>query len=124
MIALEPRPAPSQLFSLASPVIAIALTLLASAALMAAMGRDPLAALSVYFVSPFQDAYSRAELVVKAIPLALIGAGLAVCFRANVWNIGAAGQFTLGALVSGAKGTTLPSRARFSLDSSSTGGPS
>jgi len=108
MIVLEPRPAPSRLFALASPLIAIALTLMASAALMAAMGRDPLAALSVYFVSPFQDAYSRAELVVKAIPLALIGAGLSVCFRANVWNIGAAGQFTLGALAAGGLALALP----------------
>ncbi len=108
MITLEPRAAPSRLFSLASPVIAIALTLLASAALMAAMGRDPLAALSVYFISPFQDGYSRAELVVKAIPLALIGAGLAVCFRANVWNIGAAGQFTLGALAAGGLALAFP----------------
>ena len=111
MILLEPRPAPSRLFSLASPLIAIALTLMASAALMAAMGRDPLAALSVYFVSPFQDAYGRAELVVKAIPLALIGAGLSVCFRANVWNIGAAGQFTLGALAAGGLALALPNAA-------------
>jgi simple sugar transport system permease protein len=39
--------------------------------------------------------------IVKAIPLALIGAGLAVCFRANVWNIGAAGQYTMGAVIGG-----------------------
>ncbi|MDT8343394.1 MAG: ABC transporter permease, partial [Thermohalobaculum sp.] len=63
--------------------------------------RDPAEALWVYFVSPFADGYSRAELVVKAVPLALIGAGLAVSFRANVWNIGAAGQYVAGAMAAG-----------------------
>ncbi len=101
MIALAPRAQPSAALSLLSPVIAVALTLVAGAALVAALGRDPVETLWVYFVSPFLDGYSRAELTVKAAPLALIGAGLAVCFRANVWNIGAAGQFTLGAVCAG-----------------------
>jgi simple sugar transport system permease protein len=111
MIRLEPRPEPSAMWSLASPVVAIALTLAASALLMAAMGRDPGAALHVYFVSPFLDPYGRAELLVKAIPLALIGAGLSVCFRAGVWNIGAAGQFTLGALAAGWVALSFPDAA-------------
>jgi simple sugar transport system permease protein len=111
MIRLEPRAEPSALYAALSPVIAIALTLAASAALMAAMGRDPGAALHVYFVSPFLDAYSRAELVVKAAPLALIGAGLSICFRAGVWNIGAAGQYTLGALGAGWVALSFPDAA-------------
>jgi simple sugar transport system permease protein len=108
VIALQARPAPSPLFTVASPFIAIALTLGASALLMAAMGRDAGEALWVYFVSPFLDGYSRAEIVVKAVPLALIGAGLSVCFRANVWNIGAAGQFTAGAVAAGGLALALP----------------
>ncbi|MGF1659146.1 MAG: ABC transporter permease [Rubrimonas sp.] len=111
MIALEPRARPSTALSLLSPVIAIALTLVAGAALIAALGRDPGQALWVYFVSPFMDGYSRAELTVKAAPLALIGAGLAVCFRANVWNIGAAGQFTLGAIFAGWLALAMPQAA-------------
>ena len=111
MIRLEPRPAPSALFSALSPVLAVAGALAAAAALLAAMGRDPGETLWVYFVSPFLDAYSRAEIVVKAIPLALIGAGLAVCFRANVWNIGAAGQYTLGALAASAVALAAPAAA-------------
>ncbi|HUF55554.1 MAG TPA: ABC transporter permease [Thermohalobaculum sp.] len=108
MIALEPRAQPSRALSLLSPVIAIGLTLVFGGLLLAAMGQDPLEALGVYFLSPFADAYSRAELVVKAIPLALMGAGLAVCFRANVWNIGAAGQYTLGAIFAGWLALALP----------------
>lgn len=98
---LVQRAEPSAAMSLLSPVLAIGLTLLAGAGLMAALGKPPLEALRVFFVSPFLDAYSRAELLVKAIPLALIGAGLAVGFRASVWNIGAAGQYTLGAIAAG-----------------------
>ncbi len=116
MILLEPRPQPSRALTLLSPVIAIALTLVAGGLLMAAMGRAPGQALYVYFFQPIHEfwfwltlpadqaamwIYTPAEVVVKAIPLALIGAGLAVCFRANVWNIGAAGQYTLGAILGG-----------------------
>jgi ABC-type uncharacterized transport system permease subunit len=42
--------------------------------------------------------WSIEELIVKAAPLVLIGAGLAICYSANVWNIGAEGQLTIGAL--------------------------
>ncbi|MEO1491237.1 MAG: ABC transporter permease [Pseudomonadota bacterium] len=115
MITLEPRQQPSHLLALLSPVIAIGLMLAASALMLALMGHAPGAALYVYFFQPFHEVwfyltrpeeramwiYTPSEVVVKAIPLALIGAGLTVCFRANVWNIGAAGQYTLGAIFSG-----------------------
>ncbi len=115
MITLEPRPQPSRTLALLSPVIAIGMMLASSAIVLAAMGHAPGAALYVYFFQPFDEfwlylvrpeeramwIYTPSEVVVKAIPLALIGAGLAVCFRANVWNIGAAGQYTLGAVFSG-----------------------
>ncbi len=116
MLRLEPRGEPSRALMWLSPAIAIALTLAAGAALMALMGREPGRALYVYFFQPFEEfwlwltlppeeaamwVYTPAEVVVKAIPLALIGAGLAICFRANVWNIGAAGQYTLGAIAGG-----------------------
>lgn len=108
MIALEPRPQPSQLLSLLSPVIAIALTVVAGALMLTGMGHDPVASMRVYFLSPFADAYSLSELFVKAVPLALIGTGLAVCFRANVWNIGAAGQYTIGAVLAGGLALQFP----------------
>ncbi len=126
MIRLEPRPQPSRLFSLFSPVIAIALTLVFGAVMLAAMGRAPGEALYIYFAQPFDELwkwiilppgeremwlYTPSEVVVKAIPLALIGAGLAVCFRANVWNIGAAGQYTLGAITAGAVALYAPDGA-------------
>ena len=111
MIAFEPRPRPSQVFVLCSPVIAIILAAGSGSLLLATMGHDPAAVLRVYFLSPFLDAYGRAELLVKATPLALIAAGLAICFRANVWNIGAAGQYTLGAVLAGGIAIHAPENA-------------
>ena len=108
---LIPRPAPSPLMALISPMLAVALTVAAAAVIFAMAGVDPGEGLWVYFLSPFADGYSRAELVVKAIPLALIGAGLAVSFRANVWNIGAAGQYTLGAVFAGWLALSWPDAA-------------
>ena len=108
---LERRVAPSPLLAILSPVIAVALTVIAGFALFAALGKDPVRAMEVYFLSPFADAYSRAELLVKAIPLAIIGAGLAICFRAGVFNIGAPGQYTLGAIFAGGVALYAPEDA-------------
>jgi simple sugar transport system permease protein len=87
--------------SLLSPVLALALTLVIGAALFAWLGKDPLRGLQLFFVEPLHNLYSLSELLVKATPLVLIALGLAVCFRSNVWNIGAEGQFVVGALAAG-----------------------
>src|SRR5580704_4439034 len=97
-LALERRPERSTLIAIASPLIAVALTLATMAALFAALGHPPLHALAVYFVAPLTDAYSLQEIVVKATPLVMIAVGLSLCYLANVWNIGAEGQFIIGAV--------------------------
>ena len=101
-IMLERRPEHSRTMTVASPVIAIALTLLAGGIVFYARGLDPFHSLYVYFVEPVMSMWSIEELVVKTAPLVLIGVGLAVCFRANLWNIGAEGQLTAGAIAGGA----------------------
>src|ERR1700756_2224621 len=98
MLRLEPRPAPSRAMSLLSPLLALAATVLIGIALFALLGKDPARGLGVFFVEPFRGAYAVSELCVKATPLMLIALGLAVCYRANVWNIGAGGQFVRGAI--------------------------
>ena len=97
-LVLERRAERSTLIAIASPLIAIALTLVTMSVLVAAMGKSPLAALWVYFIEPLTDSYALQELVVKAAPLVMIAVGLALCYRANVWNIGAEGQFIIGAV--------------------------
>jgi general nucleoside transport system permease protein len=101
MLRLEPRARPSRAMSFASPLIALALTLLLAGALFAALGKDPLQGLAVFFVEPLRTLRSIAEVLLKATPLILCALGLAVCYRSNVWNIGAEGQFLLGALAGG-----------------------
>jgi simple sugar transport system permease protein len=98
MLVLERRAERSVKAALLSPVIAIVLTLVTMAIVFALLGKNPLAVLYVYFVEPLLDSYSLQEIVVKATPLVLIGVGLALCYHANVWNIGAEGQFLIGAV--------------------------
>jgi simple sugar transport system permease protein len=87
--------------SVLSPVLAMALTLLVGVALFSVLGKSPVDGLRVFFVEPVKNAYALSELAVKATPLVLIALGLAVCFRSNIWNIGAEGQFILGAIFGG-----------------------
>ncbi len=97
-LILEKRPERSRLMAYLSPLIAVGLMLISGAIIFAAQGLDPIAALGVYFVEPLTSVWSLEELAVKAAPLVLIGAGLAVAYTANVWNIGAEGQLTMGAV--------------------------
>lgn len=101
LIKLETRPQPSQAFALASPLIALAITVVIGIIMFALLGKDPVKGLQVFFYEPIKSAYAWSELSVKATPLILIALGLAVCFRSNVWNIGAEGQFVVGALAAG-----------------------
>ncbi len=101
MIRLEPRPQASAFWSYGSPVLALLVTVLVGLALFTLLGKDPLKGLLVFFWEPVKTPYALGELMVKATPLLVIALGLAVCFRSNVWNIGAEGQFVLGALAGG-----------------------
>ena len=101
MFKLEPRPAPSKVLTLASPLIALAITVLVGVVMFMSLGKDPIAGLTMFFVEPLKSGYALSELSLKATPLILIALGLSVCFRANLWNIGAEGQFILGAIFAG-----------------------
>ncbi|HSY24113.1 MAG TPA: hypothetical protein VK841_18430, partial [Polyangiaceae bacterium] len=101
MLRLEARPEPSRLMAVLSPIVALVVTVALGIALFSVLGKDPLAGLRVFFVEPLKDAYGWSEIGVKATPLVLIALGLSVCFRSNVWNIGAEGQFVLGAIAGG-----------------------
>jgi simple sugar transport system permease protein len=97
-LKLEARPQPSSAWSYGSPLLALLCTVVIGVILFALLGKDPLRGLQVFFWEPIKSGYAVGELVVKATPLLLIALGLAVCFRSNVWNIGAEGQYVLGAI--------------------------
>ena len=101
MLKLEPRAQASKTMSLLSPVLALVITVMLGMLLFMLLGKDPVRGLQMFFVEPLKSAYSLSELAMKATPLLLIALGLAVCFRSNVWNIGAEGQFILGAIAAG-----------------------
>ncbi len=101
MLRLEARPQPSRAWTYASPLLAIAITVLLGVLLFMALGKDPVRGLQMFFWEPIKTKYALGELMVKATPLLLIALGLAVCFRSNVWNIGAEGQFIIGAVCAG-----------------------
>ena len=101
MLKLEARPQASPFWSIGSPVLALAITVVIGVLLFAALGKDPVKGLTVFFWEPIRSPYALGELMVKATPLLIIALGLAVCFRSNVWNIGAEGQFVIGAVAAG-----------------------
>lgn len=101
MLKLEPRPQVSKAWTYASPVLALGITVLIGVALFMLLGKDPVRGLQAFFWEPIKSGYALGELAMKATPLLLVALGLAVCFRSNVWNIGAEGQFVMGAIAAG-----------------------
>lgn len=104
---LEPRHRPSKLFGVLSPVLAAVLTLCTGYLLFSTLGTPPLETLYSFFIFPIQDWYGISELLLKSVPLLLCALGLSLCFKAKVWNIGAEGQFLMGALAGGAMALQL-----------------
>lgn len=96
MLRLEARAEPSKLMSYASPLLAIVLMLIGGLLLFTFLGKDPIEGFKIFFINPVRDSYGVSELFLKATPLMLVAIGLAVGFRANVWNIGAEGQYIMG----------------------------
>jgi general nucleoside transport system permease protein len=106
-LALEARPEPSRLMAWLSPLVAAVAVFLVGFVLFSSLGRNPFEAFYVFFVKPIDSIYGVGELLLKASPLMLCAIGLAAGYRANVWNIGAEGQLTLGALFGGGVGLAL-----------------
>ncbi|MGR3660964.1 MAG: ABC transporter permease [Paracoccaceae bacterium] len=101
MLTLEKRPSPSKAWTAATPILAVILTMLAGGLLFAFLGKDPVEAIRTIFWDPIFGEfafYYRGQLLVKAAPLVLIAIGLSLGFRAGIWNIGAEGQYIIGAI--------------------------
>ena len=102
------RTTPSRQWVVLSPLLAISLTMCCGAAILAALGQPVAVGLHALFIAPLSDVYGWSELVVKATPLLLCAVGLSVCYRAGIWNIGAEGQFVMGALAGGSVALLAP----------------
>ncbi|MEH6645475.1 ABC transporter permease [Sulfitobacter sp.] len=101
MISLIKRPEPSRAFSIAAPILAVLATMIFGGLLFAVLGKDPLEAIRTIFWEPVFGEFAffyRPQLLIKGAPLVLIAIGLSLGFKAGIWNIGAEGQYIVGAL--------------------------
>jgi simple sugar transport system permease protein len=101
MLKLERRPQPARVWTWATPFLAVIITMIAGGALFATLGENPVAAIRTIFWEPLFGEfafYYRPQMLVKGAPLVLIAIGLSLGFRAGIWNIGAEGQYIVGAL--------------------------
>ena len=102
MIRLEKRLQPSRVLTGLTPVLAVILTMIIGGAMFALLGKPPVDSIRIIFWDPLFNpqfaAYSRPQLLIKAAPLILIAIGLSIGFRAGIWNIGAEGQYIMGAI--------------------------
>ena len=89
-------------------LIAIVAGLVVGGVALAAAGAPPLAAYGELVRGAFGSSFGVYQSLEQAVPLAIIGVGLCVPFRAGIWNIGAEGQFYVGALCGGLVGIYLP----------------
>src|SRR5262245_10712355 len=80
------------------PVVVVAAALAASSAVLVAAGANPIVALGALAGGALGDGYALADTLGKTCPLLLTGLAVAIAFRAGIWNIGADGQFLIGAL--------------------------
>ncbi|MDR0578237.1 MAG: ABC transporter permease [Candidatus Accumulibacter sp.] len=101
MHLLEPRPVPSRAMRWTAPLIAVAATLVVGSLLFRVLGKPVAESFHVFFVQPLSSGYGWSELLLKACPLILIAEGLAIGFKARIYNIGAEGQLIVGALAGG-----------------------
>ena len=107
MITLEKRPTPSRLWVFATPVLAVVLTMVFGGLLFAALGKNPFETIRTIFFDPLFSEFAwfyRPQLLIKGAPLVLIAIGLSFGFRAGIWNIGAEGQYIIGAICGAAVG--------------------
>lgn len=117
MITLEKRPQPSNVWLYATPLVAVVLTMIFGGLLFAALGKPPIEALGKIFWEPLFgpfNSYYLPQLLIKGAPLVLIALGLSLGFRAGIWNIGAEGQYIIGAICGAAVGLAFyPMEARW-----------
>ena len=107
MIKLEKRPQPSRMWVFLTPLLAVALTMVVGGILFAALGKNPFETIRTIFLDPLFSEFAwfyRPQLLIKGAPLVLIAIGLSFGFRAGIWNIGAEGQYIIGAICGAAVG--------------------
>src|SRR5579871_2667827 len=107
-IRLEKRLAPSRFMQAATPVAAVLLTMLLGAIIFELIGYDGPHAIYETFITPIVAPYKWQDVLTKAAPLIIIALGLSLGNQAKIWNIGAEGQYILGAVGGAGVAFALP----------------
>lgn len=97
-IKFEKRPEPSKLMQIATPIAAVVLTMIIGAIMFDVLGFDGQRTIKEFFFTPILASYKWQDVAAKAAPLIIIALGLSLGNTAKVWNIGAEGQYIVGAL--------------------------
>jgi general nucleoside transport system permease protein len=84
-----------------SITISVVLTFLITVLILIIIGKNPLDVFSMMFADVFGSGYGLGQTLFKATPLIICGCGLAICFHASLFNIGAEGQLNAGSFVIG-----------------------
>ena len=96
-VKLEKRLNPSAAMNVIVPLVSVLAAFVVGAIFLTLTDRDPLEVYTAMFKGALGSQYGLAETVVKAIPLMLCALGISAAFRMQLWNIGAEGQFYMGA---------------------------
>jgi simple sugar transport system permease protein len=97
-LKLEKRREPSLYMVVLTPILSVILTMIIGVVVFDAIGINGIRAVVDIFLTPLLATYKWQDVAVRASPLVIIALGLSIGNRANVWNIGAEGQYVIGAL--------------------------
>lgn len=98
----------SRLSASLSALAALAAAAVLGGVILSVAGADPFDAYKEMVLGTFGGRFEISLVLIEMVPLLIIGLGLAVSFRARIWNIGSEGQFLIGALAGAAVALTLP----------------
>ncbi len=96
--SIETRTRRTRFSAIIPPLIAVCTTIVASIIILTSLDVSPSRALYYLYIAPMATRFNFAEVILKMAPLLLIAQGLAIGFRARIWNIGAEGQLIMGAI--------------------------
>ena len=94
---------------------ALLVALAFGAIMMLALGADPITGYRALLEGAFGGSYALSSTAIQAVPLLLVGVGICIAFRANVFNIGGEGQIAMGGLASAATALAFPDLPGFIL---------
>ena len=112
-IRLEKRLTPSRFMQVATPVASVLLTMVLGAIIFELLGFDGPHAIYETFITPIVASYKWQDVATKAAPLIIIALGLSLGNQAKIWNIGAEGQYIIGALSGAAVAMATPNAQGF-----------